>query len=266
MSRQRTSDIGRNACLRMVDHRHPQLVVYNPAVGSDIGFPVKRLNLITTWRIAAHVVNDHRCIHHVRSQHYHPSPRRNWWRQEAARLAEFLRGQLLSCSCHITLPCPKVSPSRENLSLSRLWHNRKIAEGTVEQAMEQATFAELEHDSKKRRTRRELFLEKKGRAGSVGGSRSPGGAFYPKPGRGRRPYPLRTMLRVHCVQLWYDLSDPGMRICSTRWSRCAGSRAPAVGPAAGRDDDPEVPAPCGGARSRRATVRGDQRAPGGRGP
>ena len=26
--------------------------------------------------------------------------------------------------------------------------------------MEQATFAELEHDSKKRRTRRELFLEK----------------------------------------------------------------------------------------------------------
>ena len=24
------------------------------------------------------------------------------------------------------------------------------------------------------------------------------------------PYPLRTMLRVHCVQLWYDLSDPGV--------------------------------------------------------
>ena len=34
--------------------------------------------------------------------------------------------------------------------------------------------------------------------------------FYPKPGRGRRPYPLPTMLRVHCVQLFYDLSDPGM--------------------------------------------------------
>ena len=34
--------------------------------------------------------------------------------------------------------------------------------------------------------------------------------FYPKPGRGQRPYPLRTMLRVHCVQLWYDVSDPGM--------------------------------------------------------
>ena len=34
--------------------------------------------------------------------------------------------------------------------------------------------------------------------------------FHPKPGRGRRPYPLSTMLRVHCVQLFYDLSDPGM--------------------------------------------------------
>ena len=34
--------------------------------------------------------------------------------------------------------------------------------------------------------------------------------FYPKAGRGRRPYPLRAMLRVHCVQLFYNLSDPGM--------------------------------------------------------
>ena len=28
--------------------------------------------------------------------------------------------------------------------------------------------------------------------------------------RGRRPYPLGVMLRVHCVQLFYNLSDPGM--------------------------------------------------------
>ena len=34
--------------------------------------------------------------------------------------------------------------------------------------------------------------------------------FYPRAGCGRRPYPLRTMLRVHCVQLFHDLSDPGM--------------------------------------------------------
>ena len=34
--------------------------------------------------------------------------------------------------------------------------------------------------------------------------------FYHKAGKGRRPYPLAVMLRVHCVQLFYNLSDPGM--------------------------------------------------------
>ncbi len=34
--------------------------------------------------------------------------------------------------------------------------------------------------------------------------------FYPKAGRGRRPYELSAMLRIHCVQLFYNLSDPGM--------------------------------------------------------
>ena len=34
--------------------------------------------------------------------------------------------------------------------------------------------------------------------------------MYPKAGKGRHPYPLPVMLRVHCVQLFYNLSDPGM--------------------------------------------------------
>ena len=34
--------------------------------------------------------------------------------------------------------------------------------------------------------------------------------LYPKAGRGRQPYPLAALLRVHCVQLFYNLSDPGM--------------------------------------------------------
>ena len=76
--------------------------------------------------------------------------------------------------------------------------------------MEQTSFAELEHDLKKRRTRREAFLDKMD--GLILWQRleeriEP---FYPKPGRGRRPYPLGVMLRVHCVQLFYNLSDPGM--------------------------------------------------------
>ena len=76
--------------------------------------------------------------------------------------------------------------------------------------MEQATFSELEHDTKKRRTRREIFLEKMDRLIPWERLEKRIEPFYPKPGRGRRPYPLATMLRVHCVQLFYDLSDPGM--------------------------------------------------------
>ena len=33
---------------------------------------------------------------------------------------------------------------------------------------------------------------------------------HPKAGRGRGPWPLAVMLRVHCVQLFYSLSAPGM--------------------------------------------------------
>ena len=33
--------------------------------------------------------------------------------------------------------------------------------------------------------------------------------FYPKAGRGRRPYPLGVMLRVHCVQLFYNVRIVG---------------------------------------------------------
>lgn len=36
------------------------------------------------------------------------------------------------------------------------------------------------------------------------------GPVHPKPGRGHQPYSLGAMLRVHPVQLFYDLSDPGM--------------------------------------------------------
>ena len=51
--------------------------------------------------------------------------------------------------------------------------------------MEQATFAELEHDSKKRRTRRELFLEKMDGLVPWEALEALIEPFYPKPGRGR---------------------------------------------------------------------------------
>ena len=76
--------------------------------------------------------------------------------------------------------------------------------------MEQATFAELEHDSKKRTTRRERFLARMDALIPWDRLERRIEPFYPKAGRGRWPYPLSTMLRVHCVQLFYNLSDPGM--------------------------------------------------------
>ena len=76
--------------------------------------------------------------------------------------------------------------------------------------MAQASFAELEHDLKKRRTRRELFLEKMDKLVPWERLERRIEPFYPKAGRGRRPYPRSVMLRVHCVQLFYNLSDPGM--------------------------------------------------------
>ena len=76
--------------------------------------------------------------------------------------------------------------------------------------MDQRTFADLEYDDKKRKTRRERFLERMD--GLIPWDRIEDRVrpFYPKAGRGRRPYDLSVMLRIHCVQLFYNMSDPGM--------------------------------------------------------
>ena len=76
--------------------------------------------------------------------------------------------------------------------------------------MDQTTFADLDYQNKKRRTRRELFLERMD--GLIPWERLEEciRPVYPKAGKGRRPYPLPVMLRIHCVQLCYNRSDPGM--------------------------------------------------------
>ena len=76
--------------------------------------------------------------------------------------------------------------------------------------MEQPTFADLEYEGKKRKTRREKFLERMDGLIPWEELEERIRPFYPKAGRGRRPYELSTMLRIHCVQLFYNLSDPGM--------------------------------------------------------
>ena len=68
----------------------------------------------------------------------------------------------------------------------------------------------MEYQGKKRKTRRELFLQRMDGLIPWQQLEESIRGFYPKPGNGRRPYPLPVILRVHCVQLFYNLSDPGM--------------------------------------------------------
>jgi IS5 family transposase len=76
--------------------------------------------------------------------------------------------------------------------------------------MDQVTFSDLEYDHKKRKTRREKFLERMDALIPWEKLERKIRRHYPKRGRGRPPYPLSVMLRVHCVQLFYNLSDPAM--------------------------------------------------------
>ena len=76
--------------------------------------------------------------------------------------------------------------------------------------MGQRTFSDLSFDSKKRTTRWECFLARMD--GLIPWERLEKRIrpFYPTAGRGRRPYPPAAMLRIHCVELLYNLSDPAL--------------------------------------------------------
>ena len=77
-----------------------------------------------------------------------------------------------------------------------------------EDTMDQPTFAGLEYDSKKRKTRREIFLDRMDSLIPWERLEERIRPLYPKAGWGRRPYELSAMLRIHCVQLLYT---PGLR-------------------------------------------------------
>ena len=76
--------------------------------------------------------------------------------------------------------------------------------------MSQMSFSDAEYTGKRKKTRREVFLEEmelvvpwKALLGLIE-------PHYPVAGRGRRPYALESMLRVHLMQNWFALSDPAM--------------------------------------------------------
>ena len=74
----------------------------------------------------------------------------------------------------------------------------------------QLTFADSEFSSKRRQTRKEIFLSRMDALLPWPQLLDVIEPYYPKAGNGRRPYPLESMLRIHCMQQWYSLSDEAM--------------------------------------------------------
>ena len=73
---------------------------------------------------------------------------------------------------------------------------------------EQRTLGSVAYDTKGKVTRRERFLGEMEAVIPWAALLALVEPHYTKPGRGRRPLPLETMLRVYFLQQWFDLSDP----------------------------------------------------------
>src|SRR4029077_4371091 len=89
--------------------------------------------------------------------------------------------------------------------------------------MDQLSFATLDYAAKKKRTKRDVFLAEMAAVVPWVAVEAVIEPHYPKagPNGGRRPFPLAVMLRIYCLQQWYNLSDPGAEevlydICSMR--------------------------------------------------
>jgi IS5 family transposase len=76
---------------------------------------------------------------------------------------------------------------------------------------DQLSFASLDFWAKKKRTKRDVFLAEMAAVVPWAKLEALIAPHYPKlgPQGGRRPYPLAVMLRIYCLQQWYNLSDPG---------------------------------------------------------
>lgn len=76
--------------------------------------------------------------------------------------------------------------------------------------MSQPTFAALAFANKKKKTRREKFLEEMDQVVPWGQLLKVIERHYPRAGNGRPPLGLEKMLRIYFLQQWFNLSDPGM--------------------------------------------------------
>ena len=75
----------------------------------------------------------------------------------------------------------------------------------------QLSFATLDYAGKKKRTKRDAFLAEMAVAVPWSVLEAVIAPHYPKEGPqgGRRAFPIAVMLRIYCLQQWYNLSDPG---------------------------------------------------------
>ena len=76
--------------------------------------------------------------------------------------------------------------------------------------MDQRSFAESGFERKTKTTRRQSFLAEMDAVVPWSRLIAVVEAHYPKAGRGRRPYALDTMLRIHFLQQWFGYSDRAM--------------------------------------------------------
>jgi IS5 family transposase len=76
--------------------------------------------------------------------------------------------------------------------------------------MEQISFSDADYAAKKKVTRREKLLLEMEQIVPWQVLLRVVEPLYPVAGRGRRPYACTSMLRIHLMQHWFTLSDPGM--------------------------------------------------------
>ena len=77
--------------------------------------------------------------------------------------------------------------------------------------MQQPTFAEVSFEQYRKPTRRERFLDEMNRVVPWAELAAAIAPVYPKPeGAGRPPVGVERMLRLHCLQQWFNLSDPAV--------------------------------------------------------
>ena len=79
----------------------------------------------------------------------------------------------------------------------------------VVQTMKQETFTDIEYSFRKKKTKREEFLEIMDEIIPWDEWVSIIEPYYPKGKLGRRPMGIEKMLRMYLLQIWFNLSDPG---------------------------------------------------------